>query len=66
MFAIEQEVCRKDMERAFGMLQSHWAIVWHPARTWSHETMWEVMTACVIMYNMIVEDERDGSLFDEG
>ena len=27
--------------------------------------MWSVMTACVIMHNMIVEDERDDSVFDE-
>ena len=24
------------------------------------------MTACVILYNMIVEDERDDSIFDQG
>ena len=28
------------------------------------QTLWEVMTACVIMHNMIVEVERDDSLFD--
>jgi hypothetical protein len=34
-FAKEQEACRKDVERAFGVLQSYWATVRHPARQWS-------------------------------
>jgi hypothetical protein len=37
----------------------------HPARKWSHDTMWEVMSACVIMYNMIIDDERDEGLHDQ-
>ena len=40
-------------------------IVWHPARTWSLKVMWEVMTFCVIVHNMIVEDERNEALFDQ-
>ncbi|XP_073362378.1 uncharacterized protein [Aegilops tauschii subsp. strangulata] len=28
--------------------------------------LWEVMTVCVIMHNMIVEDERDNNIFDQG
>ncbi|KAK1654030.1 hypothetical protein QYE76_071835 [Lolium multiflorum] len=63
-FAKEHEASRKDVERAFGILQSRWTIVRHPARAWSVQTMWKVITDCVIMYNMIVEVERDDSLFD--
>ena len=55
-FAQEQEIVGKDVERAFGVLQSRWGIIGYPARTWSTKKLWEVMTACVVMHNVIVED----------
>ncbi|KAI5019576.1 hypothetical protein ZWY2020_044464 [Hordeum vulgare] len=65
-FAQMQESARKDVERAFGVLQSRWGIVRNPALSWDERKHWEVMIACVIMHNMIVEDERDDSIFDQG
>jgi hypothetical protein len=53
-YAEQQEACRKDVERAFGVVQPPWDIVRCSSRTWSHDTMLEVMTASVIMINMIV------------
>ena len=64
-FAKEQDSCRKDVECAFGLLQSWWAIVRHPARCWSVEALGEVMNACVIMHNMIVDAERPKRLNDQ-
>ena len=61
-----QESARKDVEHAFGVLQSRWGIVRYPALSWNERKLWEVMMACVIMHNVIVEDERDDSIFDEG
>jgi hypothetical protein len=53
-----QVVARKDVERAFGILQAQFAIVRGPVRFWDQECLWYIMTACVIMYNMIIEDDR--------
>jgi hypothetical protein len=64
-FAREQDSLRKDVEPEFDMLQSCCTIVWHPAITWKVETMWEVMNDCIIMHNMIVEDGRDDSLYEQ-
>ncbi|XP_021304964.1 uncharacterized protein LOC110430969 [Sorghum bicolor] len=56
-FAKAQEACRKDVERAFGVLQARFAIVRAPARVWDEDIIQLVMTVCIIMHNMIVEDE---------
>ncbi|XP_062200545.1 uncharacterized protein LOC133903254 [Phragmites australis] len=55
--AMQAAVC-KDVERAFGVLQSRFAIVRRPARVWDQSTLQNIMTACVIMHNMIIEDEN--------
>uniref|UniRef100_A0A453NS48 DDE Tnp4 domain-containing protein n=1 Tax=Aegilops tauschii subsp. strangulata TaxID=200361 RepID=A0A453NS48_AEGTS len=57
-FAKRQEGARKDVERAFGVLQSRFAIVRGPAKGWKRKEIGDVMKACVIMHNMIVEEER--------
>lgn len=56
---MKQESCRKDVERAFRVLQSRFAIVASPARFWEKDDLHDIMTACIIMHNMIIEDERD-------
>ena len=59
LFAMKQESCRKDVEHAFRVLQSRFAIVTEPARFWKRNVLKDIMSACIIMHNMIVEDERD-------
>ena len=46
------------------MLQSRFAIVCGPARFWDQETLNYIMKACIIMHNMIIEDERYGGQLD--
>ncbi|MBN8152402.1 hypothetical protein J0J37_22800, partial [Vibrio vulnificus] len=38
-FAMRQESCRKDVERAFGVLQSRFAIVAGPSRFWKKSVL---------------------------
>ena len=65
LFATHQEGVRKDVERAFGVLQAQFAIVKNPALLWDKIKIGKIMRACIILHNMIVEDERDGhTLYD--
>ncbi|XP_028111795.1 uncharacterized protein LOC114310086 [Camellia sinensis] len=59
LFARMQEACRKDVEREFGVLQARFNIVSVPARGWSDEDLYYIMKTCIILHNMISEDERD-------
>lgn len=54
-FARLQEAYRKDVERAFGVLQARFAIITRPARTWSRNHLSLIMRACIVMHNMVVE-----------
>jgi hypothetical protein len=59
LFAQHQEAVRKDVERAFGVLQARFAFLRHPCLIWDYEQMGQIVIACIIMHNMIVEDERE-------
>lgn len=59
VFAEAQEAVRKDVERAFGVLQARFAIVKWSVRLWDREECGLIMKACIILHNMIVESEED-------
>ena len=61
-FSACQESARKDVERCFGVLQARWSMIANPCRLWSTSDMADVMYACIIMHNMIIEDEADEDL----
>ncbi|XP_070666786.1 uncharacterized protein [Malus domestica] len=60
-----QEGCRKDVERCFGILQARWAIVRAAAIMFDVEALRYIMMTCIILHNMIVEDEYDYDAVDE-
>jgi hypothetical protein len=53
-----QMAARKDVERAFGVLQKRWRILAQPCRLWEKAHIRNVMYACIILHNMILEDEE--------
>ncbi|GJW54610.1 ALP1-like protein isoform X1 [Tanacetum coccineum] len=52
-----QEAVRKDIERAFGVLQGRWGIIRQPARAMQINILKRIMYCCIILHNMILEDE---------
>ncbi|XP_059635541.1 uncharacterized protein LOC132277714 [Cornus florida] len=64
LFAQRQEVIRKDVERAFGVLQIRWAITHGPVYYWKKEDLSKIMRTCIILHNMIIEDEGDTNILE--
>ena len=61
-FAIMKESTRKDVKWAFGVLQSRFGILGGAIRFWDPKMLGNIMKSCVILHNMIVEDEREEQL----
>ena len=53
-----------DVECAFGILQSWFSILKRPARLYDQGDLQNVMLACIILHNMVIEDEIDKDLED--
>ncbi|XP_056686023.1 uncharacterized protein [Spinacia oleracea] len=58
-FADRQAHVRKEVERAFGVLQARFAIIRQPSLAYDEDILTHIIKVCLIMHNMIVEDERD-------
>ena len=59
-FSARQESVRKSVERVFGVLFQRFGILRAPSRLWRKEDMRYVISACVIIHNMIVEHRKHG------
>ena len=67
LMAASQESARKDVERAFGVLQAKWQRVARPSRFWYTSKMQKVMKCCVVLYNMMVEyNAENGEIGSDG
>ncbi|KAI7953894.1 hypothetical protein MJO28_006441 [Puccinia striiformis f. sp. tritici] len=62
-FAKLQKSARKDIERAFGVLQARWHILTTGSRLWEKEDVMRTMSCCIILHNMIVEERNPKDLF---
>ena len=51
-----QEACRKDIERAFGVLQSKWQCLARPMHQMDLSLVGGRMASCLILHNMCVSD----------
>lgn len=54
-FSRAQEAFRKGVERVFGVLFSRWHIIAQPSKLWYSNDMGDVVRACAILHNMIIE-----------
>ncbi|KAF5450124.1 hypothetical protein F2P56_030499 [Juglans regia] len=61
-FAAAQELVRKDVKRAFEVIQQRFAIICGPSRMLKIKDFTSIIKACVILHNMIFEEKRDDNL----
>ena len=57
-----QESKRKDIERAFGVLQSQWQVLARPILLMKPQEIAELVCACLILHNMNVSDRIMGDV----
>ncbi|GJS27601.1 ALP1-like protein [Tanacetum coccineum] len=53
LYKRKQEGARKDIERAFGVLQGRWRIISQPARAWTINKLRRVMHTCIILHKLV-------------
>ncbi|XP_059654981.1 uncharacterized protein LOC132301773 [Cornus florida] len=59
LFANKREAVRKDIERAFRVLQMRWAITHQLVLYWNTEDLNKIMKTCIVLHNMVIEDEGE-------
>ncbi|CAL9000437.1 unnamed protein product [Prunus brigantina] len=57
LFSAYQGGYKKDVERCFGIIQARWVIIRGATCMFDEEVLRSIMMTCIILHNMIVEDE---------
>jgi hypothetical protein len=63
-FSMKQASVKKDVKCVFDLLKKMFNILVIPDRSYSRRTLNLVMCACIILHNMIIDDERDDGYDD--
>jgi hypothetical protein len=58
-FSVKQSTWRKDVECTFSLLKQSFNILVISNQSYSQRTLELIMRACLILHNMIIDDERD-------
>jgi hypothetical protein len=61
---MKQASVSKDVECAFNLLKKRFNILVIPGRYYSQHTLGLIIHSCIILHNMIIDDERDNSYDD--
>jgi hypothetical protein len=63
-FSMNQALMRRDVKCDFDLLKKRFNILVIPDRSYSQRTLNLIMRACIILHNMIIDNERDGGYDD--
>jgi hypothetical protein len=61
---MKQALVRKDVECAFSVLKKRFNILTIPGQSYYQRTLDLIMHACIILHNMIIDDERNDGYDD--
>jgi hypothetical protein len=64
-FSMKQALVRKDVECIFDLMKKRFNILPIPDRSYSQRILDLIIRACIILHNMIINDERDGDYDDK-
>ena len=66
VFGDRQEAVRKDIECAFGILVQKFQVLSRPLRGWFLDELKDILDACVILHNMVVEERTNSRVENVG